>query len=136
MELWYTAGKTFAMLCVVLGILLAFLYALKRLTQKGGIDHCQIKLISSFSIAPRKQIMVVDVMHERLVLGVTANDISCISKLNINDISNMRRPFENERLDDTDAVDNKLTQNSLAINSSLRESNNNPNNNAQVQSEQ
>jgi flagellar biosynthetic protein FliO len=136
MELWYTAGKTFAMLCVVLGILLAFLYALKRLTQKGGIDHCQIKLISSFSIAPRKQIMVVDVMHERLVLGVTADNISCISKYPITEVNNIRHPFAEKILDDSEVIEDKLIQNSLTKNNSLRKSNNNPNNISQVQSEQ
>jgi flagellar protein FliO/FliZ len=136
MELWYTAGKTFAMLCVVLGILLAFLYALKRLTQKGGINHCQVKLISSFSIAPRKQIMIVDVMHERLILGVTAENISCISKYPITEVNHTRPPFNEETLEDSGTIDNELTQHSLAKNNSLRKSNNNPNNISQVQSEQ
>jgi len=79
MELWFTAGKTFAMLCVVLGLLLAFLYALKRLTQKTSLNHEQIKLITSFSIGPRKQLLLVDVMDERLVLGVTSEHINCLA---------------------------------------------------------
>ncbi|MBF0450853.1 MAG: flagellar biosynthetic protein FliO [Candidatus Magnetomorum sp.] len=84
MELWYTAGKTFAMLCVVLGLLLAFLYALKRLTLKGSSNQEQIKLVSSFSIGPRKQIMLVDVMAERLVLGVTSEHINCLAHYPLN----------------------------------------------------
>jgi len=86
MELWYTAGKTFAMLCVVLGVLLACLYALKQFTQQGGINQCQMKLISSFSIGPKKQIVVIDIMHERYVLGVTSESINCLSKYKTNDI--------------------------------------------------
>ncbi|KPA13416.1 Flagellar biosynthesis protein, FliO [Candidatus Magnetomorum sp. HK-1] len=80
MDLWYTASKTFAMLCVVLGVLLAFLYALKRLTQKGVVNQGQIRLISTFSIGPRKQIMLLDVMEERLVLGVTSEHINCLAR--------------------------------------------------------
>jgi len=133
MDLWYTAGKTFAMLCVVLGFLLAFLYALKRLTQKGGIDQCQIKLISSFSIAPRKQIMVLDVLNERLVLGVTADHIRCISKHPITKaedeikLLNEQSQFKSDINEEQETLAND--------NNSLRKYNNNPNNISQVQSE-
>jgi len=131
MDFWYTASKTFAMLCVVLGVLLAFLYALKRLTQKGGIDQCHIKLISAFSIAPRKQIMVLDVMHERLVLGITADHISCISKYPIDDIQS---PLTNDIIENSEENDVFPEQLSLADKYSLRQINNNPNNILQVQS--
>jgi flagellar biosynthetic protein FliO len=80
MELWYTAGKTFSMLCVVLGVLLTLLYALKRLTQKSNSNQEQIRLVSSFNIGPRKQILLVDVMDERLVLGVTSERINCLAQ--------------------------------------------------------
>jgi flagellar biosynthetic protein FliO len=135
MEFWYTASKTFAMLCVVLGILLAFLYALKRLTQKGGIDQCQIKLISTFSIAPRKQIMVLDVMQERLVLGVTAEHICCISKYPITVDEDLKRPLTNETIVNSEYIDTPPEQPSLADKNSLRQININPNNLFQVQSE-
>jgi len=133
MELWYTAGKTFAMLCVVLGVLLAFLYALKRLTQKGGIDHCQIRLISSFSIAPRKQIMVIDVMQERLVLGVTADQIICISKFPISATQEQHMP-ECQEINDHH-IDSQDGQQSLTDQNGLSQFNNNPNIISQVQSE-
>jgi flagellar biosynthetic protein FliO len=135
MELWYTAGKTFAMLCVVLGVLLAFLYALKRLTQKGGINQCQIKLISSFSIAPRKQIMVLDVMQERLVLGVTADHISCISKYQLDDIPDevplLAKDLNMSSSDDETHVEHSTLKDKY----SLDTYNINPNKISQVQSE-
>jgi len=80
MDLWYTAIKTFAMLCLVLGVLIAFLYALKRLTQKGAVNQGQIKLISAFSLGQRKQVMLLDVMQERMLLGVTADSINCLAR--------------------------------------------------------
>jgi len=135
MELWFTAGKTFAMLCVVLGILLAFLYALKRLTQKGGIDPCQIKLISSFSLAPRKQIMVLDVMQERLILGVTAEHISCISKYPIPESPNENESLMNEVSQISTDDEANLEQYSHKDTFSLNTYNNNPNKISQVQSE-
>jgi flagellar biosynthetic protein FliO len=135
MELWYTAGKTFAMLCLVLGALLAFLYALKRLTQKGGIDQCQIKLISSFSIAPRKQIMILDVMHERMVLGVTAEHISCISKYPITAVEEVNKALTTEDQLHSENAAERRDKNKLTENYSLRKFNKNPNMISQVQSE-
>ena len=135
MELWYTAGKTFAMLCVVLGVLLLFLYALKRLTQKGGIEQCQIKLISSFNIGPRKQIMVLDVMQERLILGVTADHINCISKYPITTVEDQKKPLIEKKHVNLETSEGILEQKSLADKNSLRKFNNNPNKISQVQSE-
>jgi flagellar biosynthetic protein FliO len=116
----------------VLGFLLAFLYALKRLTQKQGIDQCQIKLISSFSIAPRKQIMILDVFKERLVLGVTADHINCISKYQLSTDEHNTNLLKEKKLFKTDKVEEQKT---LANDFNLRKLNNNPNNISQVQSE-
>jgi len=136
MEFWYTASKTFAMLCVVLGVMLAFLYALKRLTQKGGIEQCHIKLVSSFNIAPRKQVMVLDVMQERIVLGVTTDHISCISKYPISTVEEDKTPVRENKLSTSKMIEGGLEQNQLTgTDHRLSKSNNNPNNVSQVQSE-
>ena len=95
---WETAIKTLAMLSIVLGAVVLFLFLIKRLTLRSGYGQSGIKILSSCYIAPRKQILLIDVMGERLVLGVTAERITCLAKLEKCESS---QQFEIENINDS-----------------------------------
>ena len=85
-ELWENAIKAFAMLALVLGALVLFLLIIKRLSIRRvfgnkGIKQYNINILASSFIAPRKQIVLIEVMEEKLVLGVTADSINLLTKI-------------------------------------------------------
>ncbi|MCF8067780.1 MAG: flagellar biosynthetic protein FliO [Desulfobacterales bacterium] len=82
-ELWISLLKSMAMLFVVLGVLIATLYFMKRIfLNRGGVtDRGLIKILATSYVAPKERIMLVDVMGEKLLLGVTSQNINCLAKI-------------------------------------------------------
>ena len=80
-DLWIASLKTLGMLSVVLSIVLLFFFLIKKLSFRNAYNQTNIQIISSLYIGPRKQIVLIDVMNEKLVLGVTTERITCLAKL-------------------------------------------------------
>jgi len=79
-----TAGlKTFALLCVVLGILILVVYGMKKLSffQEGVIQNGLINIVSSVHLAPRQRILLIDVAGEKILVGVTQDAITFLTKI-------------------------------------------------------
>ncbi len=75
--------KTFATLCVVLGLLILILYLMKRffyLRNSLG-DEKLIKMIASFHLAPKARVVLIEVMGEKLVVGVSQDSIRLLTKI-------------------------------------------------------
>ncbi len=83
-DLWVTLLKSCAMLCLVLGALLLFLYAVKRLSGMRGKGDREglIRMLASYPVAPRERILLMEVMGERILIGVTAQSINCLAVIN------------------------------------------------------
>ncbi|MDY0361797.1 MAG: flagellar biosynthetic protein FliO [Desulforegulaceae bacterium] len=81
--------KTFGMLAIVLGIIVGALYFVKKFMAKNFSmgESAKIKLLSSFYLGSREKLVIVDVEGEKLLIGVTKENISLISKLGKNDES-------------------------------------------------
>ncbi len=78
--LWYTLLKSAAMLFIVLGILIAVLYVIKRLFyQQGHAGQGAIKMLATCHIAPKERLILVDVLGEKILLGSTPQSINSLA---------------------------------------------------------
>ena len=82
-ELWGTGLKTFGMLCIVLAILVMALFLMKRFFYlKNGFGNGQlIKILSSHHLTPKERITLIDVVGEKIVIGITPESITFITKI-------------------------------------------------------
>lgn len=82
-NLWLMILKTLAILCFVVGILIAFLFVIKRsLYQRGGSTaHGAIKLLTTYYISPKERLILFDVLGEKILIGVTSQNMNYITKV-------------------------------------------------------
>ena len=75
--------KTFAMLCVVLGLLILILYLIKRFfyLRNSSSDEKLIKVIAASHLAPKARIALVEVMGKKLVIGVSQDSIRFLTNI-------------------------------------------------------
>lgn len=86
LDLVGTGIKTMAMLFIVLGSLVLILYVLKRasLFRRGEKGDIRINLLSSLHLSPKERVAVIEILGEKLVLGITPGHIGCLAKLDDN----------------------------------------------------
>lgn len=81
-ELWITLFKSFGMLCIVLAFLMAVLWLLRRVYHhSGGAQPGLIQILASSYVAPKERIVLVDVLGEKLLLGITSQQINLLTKI-------------------------------------------------------
>lgn len=81
---WMILLKTFGSLVLVLGLIFALSWFAKKYLRPekwAAIGGSGIKVIQSFSIEPKKKLMVVEVENQRLLLGIAENSITCLTQL-------------------------------------------------------
>ena len=79
-----TAGKMFSSLALVLGVMFLAFYAFRKLVLKNGligVNNEAIKVWETGIISPRKTVSLVEVAGEVLVLGISNDNISLLSKI-------------------------------------------------------
>ena len=81
-DLWVMMLKSLGGLCIVLGVLMGVLYLLKMLTQQKGRprEGEMIRLLSSFYLAPKERILLMEVLGRKILIGVTAQGITRITE--------------------------------------------------------
>jgi flagellar protein FliO/FliZ len=81
---WVLMVKTIGGLCLVLGVLVGVLFILKYLTRPGvrpgKKDKNAIRLVSTFYLAPKERLHLMDVMGRKILIGVTAQGINRIAE--------------------------------------------------------
>jgi flagellar protein FliO/FliZ len=82
-DLWMTLLKSAAMLSIVLAIVIGVLWVMKRLFyNRGGYgEHGIIKMLASCYVAPKERILLIDVMGEKILIGVTNQSITCLANM-------------------------------------------------------
>jgi len=76
-EIWAAFARTFFMLCVVLLILVLLFYSIKRFSRKrGGRGDDLINVLAVHYISPKEKILLLDVLKEKILVGVTPQNIS------------------------------------------------------------
>lgn len=76
--------KTLGALGAVLGMIFALSWFVRKYLKPERwvtAPSSNIRVIQSFSIAPKKQLMIVEVENQKLLLGVCDSSISCLGSL-------------------------------------------------------
>ncbi|MCP4718051.1 MAG: flagellar biosynthetic protein FliO [Desulfobacteraceae bacterium] len=79
-DIWLAFARTFGMLFMVLALLLLVFYLLKRFLAARGGDSSRdfIKVLTVHHLSPKEKLVLVNVMDETILIGVTPNQISKI----------------------------------------------------------
>jgi flagellar protein FliO/FliZ len=82
-ELWATLLQSFGMLLLVLAVLILVLWLLRRYFSYSGAIGQQgvIRIIASMHVAPKERIALVDVLGEKLLIGITPQQISFLARI-------------------------------------------------------
>ena len=83
-DFYFAAIKTFSVLSIILALILIGFYLVRRYgpNRSGGVGGNRwVKLISVTPIAPKKMIGVVEVAGELLVVGLTEQQITLLTKV-------------------------------------------------------
>jgi flagellar protein FliO/FliZ len=82
-DLWGAGIKTLAMLCIVIGILILVLFLVKRFLflREGPWQGQLIRVLSSYHVTPKERIALIDVAGEKMVIGITPGNITCLAKI-------------------------------------------------------
>ena len=78
MELWDSAVRMMASLALVLALILGLLALVKTMSSRRWFEPAGtqlIRVLSSSYVGPRKQVLVVAVAGEVLILGATATEL-------------------------------------------------------------
>lgn len=80
-SVWLMMLKSFGMLCIVIAVLVGVLFLVKHLTEKRGgkMNKSLIQLLSSFHVAPKEKVMLLDVVGKKILIGVTQQSINCLA---------------------------------------------------------
>jgi flagellar protein FliO/FliZ len=79
-DLWLAFARSFGMLFMVLALLLLVFYLIKRFwTARGGnTSRDLIRVLTIHHLSPKEKLVLVNVMEETILIGVTPNQISKI----------------------------------------------------------
>ncbi|MFH1076018.1 MAG: flagellar biosynthetic protein FliO [Pseudomonadota bacterium] len=74
--------KMIAKLSIVLGLLVLTIYLMKRVSlfRGSGSSNKLIKLVASLPVGSKSHLLLVEVLNERLLIGVSQDSISLLTK--------------------------------------------------------
>ncbi|MFH2060627.1 MAG: flagellar biosynthetic protein FliO [Pseudomonadota bacterium] len=90
-DIWFAFARTFGMLFFVLALLIFAFYLVKKFSQAKGVKGHKdfIKILSVHHLSPKEKLVLLDVLGQTLLVGVTPSNISKISsidqKINLSD---------------------------------------------------
>ena len=82
-DIWLAFGRTFGMLFLVLALLIFIFYLVKRFSESRGLKGHKdfIRILSVHHLSPKEKLVLMDVLGQTLLVGVTPNQISKIAEL-------------------------------------------------------
>ncbi|MCK5541248.1 MAG: flagellar biosynthetic protein FliO [Desulfobacterales bacterium] len=106
-EIWTAFARTFFMLLVVLVVLVLVFYIIKRFSNKrGGRGEGFISVLAVHYISPKEKILLLDVLKEKILIGVTPHSISQLAIID-NDID-LTQKKESKNMKFSDFLSGKL----------------------------
>ena len=109
-DIWVAFAKTFSMLFLVLALLILAFYLIKKVSASRGVKGGKnfIRILSVHHLSPKEKLVLLDVLGDTLLIGVTPANISKISSFEGKiDLSG----YENEGvLNFSDFLTQKLSQ--------------------------
>ncbi len=80
-DIWVSFAQTFGMLFVVLALFLMAFYFFKRFSGARKGTHDLIKVLTVHHLSPKEKLVLVSVLNETILLGVTPSRISKLAIL-------------------------------------------------------
>ncbi len=81
-DIWFAFARTFSVLFVVLALLILIFYVIKKISvannKKSG---SYIQVLSMHHLSPKEKLVLVDVLGETILVGVTPNQISKLTSI-------------------------------------------------------
>lgn len=77
-QIWFAFARTFTVLFLVLALLVLIFYLIKKFSAARGIGGVanHINVISMHHLSPKEKLVLVDVLGEKILIGVTPSMIS------------------------------------------------------------
>ncbi|MFH2093660.1 MAG: flagellar biosynthetic protein FliO [Pseudomonadota bacterium] len=81
-DIWLSFASTFGMLFFVLALFILAFYLIKKFSGARGVKGSKefIKILAMHHLSPKEKLVLLDVLGEILLVGVTPSNISKISK--------------------------------------------------------
>ncbi|MCP3931158.1 MAG: flagellar biosynthetic protein FliO, partial [Bacteroidetes bacterium] len=100
-EVWSAFARTFSMLLVVLIVLVFLFYFIKRLSNKGRTGGAGlISVLAVHYISPKEKILLLDVLNEKILIGVTPQRISQLATIDTDHDFTQKKETENIKFAD------------------------------------
>lgn len=82
-DIWFAFARTFGMLFFVLALIMLAFYLIKKFSNAKGVKGHQdfIKTLTVHHISPKEKLVLLDVLGETLLIGVTPSNISKIASI-------------------------------------------------------
>jgi flagellar protein FliO/FliZ len=79
-DIWFAFARSFGMLFMVLALLLLVFYFLKRVmaAKTGNTNRDTIKVLTVHHLSPKEKLILVNVLDETILIGVTPQQISTL----------------------------------------------------------
>lgn len=93
-----TGLKTAGMLLVVLALLIGVLFTMKRFSffHKESRGELPIRILSTKHLSPKERIEVIEISGEKIVVGISPNNITFLTKLKESDNSSATKSRSHE----------------------------------------
>jgi flagellar protein FliO/FliZ len=109
-EIWTAFARTFFMLCVVLITLVLLFYFIKRFSKKHGVQGDGfISVLAVHYISPKEKILLLDVLNEKILIGVTSQMITQLATIDSDMEFTQKEKKKNMRF--ADFLSSKLMKN-------------------------
>ncbi len=96
-QIWFAFIKTFSMLFLVLAVIVLVFYFFRKFSTakgvKGGKDF--IKVLNVHHLAPKEKLVLLDVLGDTILIGVTPTNITKISSIKENHLLKKEKADEN-----------------------------------------
>ncbi len=118
-DIWFAFARTFSVLFVVLALLILVFYLIKRVStakgSNGSANH--INVLSMHHFSPKEKLVLIDVLGETILIGVTPTQISKLSSIETDmDFSAQK---DEKKLRFSDFLSQKLSGSNTPIKSAL-----------------
>ena len=81
-DIWLAFARTFSVLFAVLALLILIFYLIKRLSgANNNKSGSYIKVLSTHHLSPKEKLVLLNVLGETLLVGVTPNQISKLTAI-------------------------------------------------------
>ncbi|MFO7750770.1 MAG: flagellar biosynthetic protein FliO [Desulfobacteraceae bacterium] len=83
MDIWSAFARSAVMLAVVLALVVFLFYLVKRFSamNRGGGGRDLIRVLSVHHLSPKEKVVLLDVMEEKILIGVTQASINFLANI-------------------------------------------------------